>query len=137
MILNNTLRPTILVVDDNPDHAELITEIIYDATDQYEVAIKTNGEQAIEHLKSAVANHAKLPKLIFMDIKMPRMNGIEALVAIKEIPKLAQIPIIMLSTSTNDKEIKTCLCAGALMYISKPLTTTFFSLEIEPLIEAK
>lgn len=129
------LFKTIWVIDDNIDHSELLINTINDVDSRYHIEHKGNGEIALIDLKRRFSENKTLPNLIFMDIKMPRLNGIETLQAIKCHHGLQHIPIAMLSTSTNEYEIQQCLRGGAILYLSKPLTVTYFKQHILPVIE--
>ncbi len=128
-------KATILIVEDNPDHAELIEATILDCEPGIEILSQRNGEDALQYLASLKQRSAPLPDLVFMDIKMPRMNGIETLIAIKQDPQLHYIPVVMLSTSTNESEMRVCLKAGAEIYLAKPLQAHAFEELIRPLLE--
>ena len=97
--------------------------------------LKKNGEEALRFLYDQHKQRGDLPDLILMDIKMPRMNGIETLAAIKQDPDLRHIPVIMLSTSTNEAEMHVCLKCGAAAYLAKPLEVSEFDDKIRPWLE--
>lgn len=126
---------TIWIVDDNVDHSELLTETILEVTRRYHIECKTNAEMALQDLTAIRTAWTSLPTAIFMDIKMPRINGIEALKCIKCDPLLSTIPIIMLSTSSNANEVTECLSAGAFMHVSKPLSRNDLANKIIPELE--
>ncbi len=125
----------ILIAEDNPDHAELIRETIMDADEHVTISHQKNGEEALRHLYDLSKQNRPLPDLILLDIKMPRMNGIETLIAIKQDPELRHIPVVILSTSTNEAEMRICLKSGAEAYISKPLESQIFEQKIRPSLE--
>jgi two-component system response regulator len=129
------LHCNILIAEDNPDHAELIRDTIADCEPDIQICIKRNGEDALRFLYDQHKQRGYLPDLVLMDIKMPRMNGIETLVAIKQDPDLRHIPVIMLSTSTNEAEMRVCIKSGAGAYLSKPLETIEFDEKIRPWLE--
>lgn len=125
----------ILIAEDNPDHAELIRDTITDGNEDIYICHQKNGEDALRYLYDQCKQHQPLPDLVLMDIKMPRMNGIETLIAIKQDPELRHIPVIMLSTSTNEAEMRVCLKSGASNYLAKPLEAREFDEKIRPLLE--
>lgn len=131
----NRTNASILIVEDNPDHAELIEGTIRDCEPGIRILNLKNGEEALQHLGILKAQNAPAPDLIFMDIKMPRMNGIETLIALKQDIYMRDIPIIMLSTSTNESEMRICLKSGAEVYLAKPLQAETFKQQIRPLLE--
>lgn len=123
----------ILIVEDNPDHAELLEATIQDCSSEIAIDIQKNGEDALHYLRTS----ATLPSVVLMDLKMPRMNGIETLIAIKQDAALKHIPVVMLSTSTNESEMRICLKSGAEMYLSKPLQASVFEELILPLLDRR
>jgi len=82
------------------------------------VAHVTNGEEALDYLKDPTKPK---PCLILMDINMPKMNGIELLKMVKADPNLQKIPAVMLTTSTNDRDIIQSFHLSAAGYMIKPV----------------
>ncbi|UZO82249.1 response regulator [Aquimarina sp. ERC-38] len=76
-----------------------------------------NGEEAIQILETP----SQLPDLILLDLNMPKMNGLEFLTMLKKDERLKYIPVIILSTSNNHKDVKQCYEAGIAGYMIKPL----------------
>lgn len=76
-----------------------------------------NGEEALEILE----DNKKLPDLIFLDLNMPKMNGLEFLKILKSNQELKHIPIVILSTSSYFQDLKECYKIGIAGYIIKPL----------------
>lgn len=76
-----------------------------------------NGEEALEIL----SRKDDLPSIIFLDLNMPRLNGIEFLEIIKNDPDLRHIPSVILTTSNNTQDIKECYKTGISGYVIKPL----------------
>lgn len=109
----NPHPPLILLVEDN--EANIITISSYLTAKGYVMAFANNGEEAI-----ALAQSEK-PDLILMDVQMPVMDGLEATKQIRQIPDLANIPIIALTALAMDNDVKRCLEAGANDYLSKPV----------------
>lgn len=112
------IESVLLVEDDRMDlrifkHA--IKEI--DFAESIDLKHVENGEEALELLKSL----DKLPDLIFMDINMPVMNGKEALMKIKEDEKLKMIPVLMLTTSDDERDRLSCYQYGASGYFTKEM----------------
>jgi two-component system response regulator len=112
----------ILLIEDNPDHVELIVKALQDNNVLNEVHVVTSGEQGLDFLyqRGAYVDAAR-PGLILLDIKLPGMDGIEFLKQIKSDPKLKLLPVVVLSTSESEKDIMGCYGCGANSYISKPL----------------
>ena len=112
----------ILLVEDNPDHVELILKALEDNKVLNEVHVVTNGEEALEFLyQRGEYTDAARPGLVLLDIKLPRVDGIEALRQLKAHPELKGIPVVMLTTSASVEEITECYRCGASSYIVKPV----------------
>ena len=107
-----SMPATILIVDDDEQIRELLSAIL--EAEGYTVLTADNGAEGISVAKE------KLPSLILSDIKMPRKTGIELCKALKTNDKTRHIPIIMLSSAGQMKEIEDALFNGAGSYITKP-----------------
>lgn len=104
--------PTILIVEDEPINSQTMKLIL--SQDGYQTLKAENGLEAIRIARE------KLPDLILMDIKMPKMNGLKAVCSLKEKAETAHIPIIMLSAHSENAVVRECLKQGACDYIIKP-----------------
>lgn len=104
----------ILLVEDDEDDQYFFTDAVSRIENAVLQGIAINGEDALEKLNS----DTQLPDIIFMDINMPRMNGIECLTEIIGNPKLKDIPVIML-TSSNE-EMEEARTIGAKAFMKKP-----------------
>ncbi len=112
----------ILLVEDNPDHVELILRALRDNNLLNQVHVVTNGEEALDFLyQRGKYSDAPRPGLILLDIKLPRVDGIEVLRRIKADPELRSMPVVMLTTSAGEQEIVESYSCGANSYIVKPL----------------
>jgi CheY-like chemotaxis protein len=94
-------QPILLVEDDAVD-VMTIKRALNDVGSENEVIHFVNGELALEYLKS---DDHKEPCVIILDLNMPRMNGLEFLRILKAEPELKKIPVVVLTTSTNEKDI--------------------------------
>ena len=83
----------------------------------HELVEAKNGEYALEILKS----NKDLPDIIFLDLNMPKINGLEFLKILKSSPILRYLPTIILTTSSNRKDVLACYEIGVAGYILKPL----------------
>jgi CheY-like chemotaxis protein len=111
----------ILLVEDNEGDIILTMEALNEGKAGNKVSIARDGEQAIQFLnKEGAYADATRPDLILLDINLPRIDGNEVLVYIKTNPVLKSIPVIMLSTSTSEKDIAESYKNFANSYISKP-----------------
>ncbi len=102
----------VMVVEDNPTTIKLLSFLL--EKKNYEVFICENGKKALEVVESI------MPDLILMDVMMPEMDGIEVTTKIRKNPKIAKIPIIMLSALGQEIEVMKGLQSGADGYVVKP-----------------
>jgi len=113
----------ILVVDDNEGDILLTKEALDDARIINKISIAYDGLEAIRFLKS---DPGDVPDLILLDINLPKMNGTEVLSIIKNDPELKRIPVIMLTTSSAEKDILASYDNYANCYITKPVDLNRF-----------
>ena len=111
-----------MIAEDNVDHAELIADALYDCSPQHKVTHLIDGAALLETLTSIDAN--ALPDLILLDLKMPRLNGINTLKKLKSNTSLQHIPVMILTTSCIEYEKRVCLALGATQFITKPIDST-------------
>jgi len=107
---------TIFLVDDDVDDQLLFQEALSETDNSIQFICASNGIDAIEKL-TALNN---LPCVIFMDVNMPKMNGIDCLKELQKRQNLKNIPVIMYSTSCTLGFQKECFASGAVDYIEKP-----------------
>lgn len=110
----------IFLVDDDEDDRLFFVEAIQEIDNTVACSLAENGRKALQKLHALV----ELPDLIFMDINMPELNGFECLKELKKSPRLATIPVIMLSTSVSHKDIDYSMALGAKMFFTKPNSYT-------------
>jgi chemotaxis family two-component system response regulator Rcp1 len=110
----------ILLVDDNEGDILLTKEALEDARIINKISIAYDGLEALRFLRKPTAR-ADMPDLILLDINLPRMDGTELLGIIKADPELKRIPVIMLTTSSAEKDILTSYDNYANCYITKPV----------------
>ena len=123
--MENIKPISVLMAEDNIDHAELITDAFNDFNIKNIISHVMDGEQAIAYLKNETPYEDKskftCPDIVFLDIRMPRQGGIATLKIIKADDDLCGIPVVMISTSKTEPEIKECYRLGVSGYITKPL----------------
>lgn len=112
----------ILVVDDDREDHLILQEYFNDISIVDQVQYEVDGRQALDYLQHA-AGEGSLPKLIVLDLNMPIVSGLEVLAALKNHDNLQTIPVIIYTTSKNEKERSACMDLGAVDYIVKPVTT--------------
>lgn len=112
----------VLLVDDDEIDARLTRATLEAARIALELKEVGSGESALNHLR----DNPHSTDLILLDVRMPGMNGIETLQAIKGDPRLAHIPVVMLSSSTSDEDILRSYAEQAQAYMTKPIQVDAF-----------
>lgn len=116
------LQRIIMLADDDSDDTEMFCEAVEIAAKDVICHSAVNGEELLKKLYALDL----LPEVIFLDMNMPVMNGLQSLKAIKSDRLYKNIPVIMMSTSSHNNEVEFCLENDALCYLVKP--TNFNSL---------
>jgi CheY-like chemotaxis protein len=125
----NTHAVEILLVEDDPLDVQLmLTELAKDANCRTEVA--RDGEEALDFLlcRGAFASRSPLepPELVLLDLKLPKVDGLEVLREIKSRPETRAIPVIALTSSGEEADLLECYRLGVNSYIQKPVDFTRF-----------
>ena len=114
----------ILLVEDNPNDAELTIRALKKNRLTNKIVHVTDGEEALDYIffrKKFAARSSLNPKFILLDLKLPKKNGLEVLKEIKASEKTKSIPIVMLTSSKEDKDIIESYQLGVNSYIVKPV----------------
>ncbi len=112
----------ILLVEDNPDHAELTLRALKDENFPCRIQWIKNGQEALDYLSSIEKKgEPLLPRFILLDIKLPKLTGLELLKRVKENEFLRNVPVVMLTTSDRQEEISNCYKLGVNSFIVKPV----------------
>jgi CheY-like chemotaxis protein len=122
-------RMKILLAEDDDGHATLIRRNLERAGVINEIAHVKDGQEALDYLQNE-GDHAGqahgVPMLMLLDINMPRVNGIEVLREVKKNPATAALPVIMLTTTDDPREVQRCYELGCSVYLTKPVQYTEF-----------
>jgi len=105
-------RARVLVADDNADMREYLTNLL--RTSGYEVSAVTDGQRALEQIRAAV------PDIVVSDVMMPRLDGLQLLAALRNDPRTAALPVLLLSARAGQEASIEGLLAGADDYLVKP-----------------
>lgn len=112
----------ILLVEDNPGDVRLTQEVLKEGKVHNKLSIVENGVQALNFLrKEQEFNDAPTPDLILLDLNLPKKDGREVLMEIKEDPELKKIPVVVLTTSQAEEDILKVYDLNANCYVSKPV----------------
>jgi two-component system response regulator len=117
---------TILLVEDNPDDVYLTIHAFRQNDIQNEIIVANDGIDALDLLHPTGAIAPLLPAIVLLDINMPRMGGLELLARLRSDPRTRSLPVIMLTTSTEDHDIAESYSSGANSYVAKPVTSDEF-----------
>jgi CheY-like chemotaxis protein len=114
----------ILVAEDDDGHAELITEGLLDSGVKNQIIRFSNGEEVWKFISNTGDIHGRSKNhtyLLLLDINMPKMDGIEVLRRMKSDDEFKEIPVMMLTTTDDPREVEVCYRLGCNVYITKPI----------------
>jgi two-component system response regulator len=121
----------IILVEDNPDDAALTMRAFTSRKLGNSLVHLKDGQEAFDYIFDGKEfdgrKFGEHPKVILLDLKMPKVNGIEVLERVKGDPKTKHIPVVVLTSSAEDPDIKKCYELGANSYIVKPVEFENFS----------
>jgi two-component system response regulator len=115
------LKPLVLLVEDSPDDELFTLKAFRNGKNNATVVVAHDGEEAIAMLTGAHSVKATEPDLILLDLKMPKLSGLEVLRIIRSYDRLKKVPVIILSSSDEDRDVNDCYALGANSYIRKPV----------------
>ena len=121
----------ILLVEDNPDDQVLTLRALKQADPAIEMRVVHDGNEAINFLTGAGSYAGRelrqLPRLVLLDLKLPKIDGMEVLRRLRADARTRLLPVVMLTTSTEERDIAGCYLNGANSYIRKPVDFAQFS----------
>jgi two-component system response regulator len=117
----------ILLVEDNPGHAEMTVRTLRKHNITNQIQIAKDGAEAIALLFSDGNGHSNAPKIILLDLNLPKIDGIEVLRRIKEDPRTKTVPVVVLTSSHEENDLRQCYALGVNSYIVKPVDFQQFS----------
>jgi CheY-like chemotaxis protein len=123
----------IFYADDDPDDREIFCDAIQEINPGIKVVLSKDGQEAFEILSGQM----QPPDYIFLDINMPRMNGIECMAMLKSDARLRSVPVIICSTTSNSSEIEKILMLGAENFIPKANSFEKFKEAIHKVLKKK
>lgn len=122
---------TIFLGEDDKEDTHFFEEVVSSTHPDYRVKCFENGAELILDLYRTVR---EIPAIVFLDVTMPVLDGINALTQIRQTPSLAQIPVFILSGSDAEHHIQDAYGAGVDGYLVKPVTSLALSRLVEPAI---
>jgi two-component system response regulator len=127
----NESTPVILVVEDNPDHAELTLEVLSNVRVRHEIIVARDGAEALEYLLGDARLNS--PLLVLLDLNLPKISGLDVLRRIRSKESTRLVPVVILTSSRNESDIIESYNLGANSYIVKPVDYEQFSVAVEQL----
>ncbi|SEG61202.1 Response regulator receiver domain-containing protein [Bryocella elongata] len=118
--------PVILLVEDDPDHEALAIRALRKANVVNEIQVARDGAEAIDFLKSIGENNP-LPQLVLLDLKLPKVDGLEVLRFIRALDRTSILPVVVLTSSDEERDIVASYRLGVNSYIRKPVNFTDFA----------
>ena len=112
-------RP-VVYVEDNPDHAELFLRCWRNHGNPTPVVHLEDGASALAYLDRAERSEVRRPRLVVLDLRMPKVDGLEVLTRYKTSERIGDVPVVILSTSANENDVARCYAAQANSYVVKP-----------------
>lgn len=117
----------ILLIEDNPGDVRLTQEALKESQVRSHLSVASDGEEALAFLlREGPFADAPRPDLILLDLNLPRMDGRDVLARIKSHPRLKCIPVVVLTTSSADNDIRQAYQLHANCYVTKPVDFTRF-----------
>jgi two-component system response regulator len=115
----------ILLVEDNPDHRDLALAALHECCDPARIVAAGDGVEALDFLfardRFSERDARKQPRLVIMDVRLPRLDGVAVLKAMRDDPLTQSVPVIMVSGSGERDELDRCYEAGANSVMRKSL----------------
>lgn len=119
------MKRTILLVEDNPDDVDLTLRALKKNKIANEVIIARDGQEALDYLfcsgAHAQRDPTQLPTITLLDIKLPKVDGLEVLRRVRAEPRTRLLPVVMLTSSKEERDVLEGYSLGANSYIQKPV----------------
>jgi two-component system, response regulator len=118
----------IVLVEDNPHDVEFLLRALHRHRHGSRVGVLRDGAEALEFFFPDASGplRALLPKLVLLDLQLPKVHGFEVLRRIKSDERLRVVPVVVLSSSNEDEDLRACYRLGANSYVVKPVAFEAF-----------
>ena len=135
--MTDTEAVDILLVEDNPQDAELTTRALKKNNLANRLITVEDGAEALDFIfcrgKYATRDNGHSPKVVLLDLKLPKVSGLEVLRALKQDERTRSIPVVVVTSSREDPDIKTAYALGANSYVVKPVDFDAFAESVSSL----
>lgn len=113
-------RKYILLVEDNPDDEALALRALRRCALPADVVVARDGAEALRRMAEGSAAHeGRLPEVVLLDLKLPKLSGIDVLRRLRADPRTTVLPVVVLTSSNEDADVLDCYRAGANSYVRK------------------
>ena len=127
----------ILVVEDNPDHLELAVLALTELGVTAEIGVARDGTEALDYLFGqgihAGRDTKRQPSFVLLDLKLPKLSGLDVLRSLRSNPLTALVPVIMLTSSSEQSDMLDCYRSGANSFVRKPVDFADFTQKLDRL----
>ncbi|HMM33439.1 MAG TPA: response regulator [Thermoanaerobaculia bacterium] len=113
--------PDVLVVEDNPDDVELTLRALRRMSLTNTVRVARDGVEALEILLGGGTDRPPLPRVVLLDLKLPRVGGLEVLARLREEERTRTLPVVVLTSSREEPDVKKAYALGVNSYVVKPV----------------
>jgi len=128
--MSRTQEVTILLVEDNPGHARLVEKNLRRSNVANNIIIASDGQQALDYVLSQgeyAGSERASPLLVLLDLNLPVLDGYQVLKRMKAEERTRRIPVIILTTTDDAREVSRCYELGCSVYVTKPVDYREFS----------
>lgn len=130
-VVSNLQSKVVLLVEDNPDDVELTLRAFRKYNIMNEVVVASDGAEALDYLfgkgKYAGRDMSNLPEVVLLDLKLPKVDGLEVLQRLRADERTKHLPVIILTSSNEERDLINGYKLGANSYVQKPVEFTQFS----------
>jgi two-component system response regulator len=127
----------ILLVEDNADDEELTTRALRQAKIANEIVVARDGKEALDYLFGEGAHAgrdvARVPAVVLLDLKLPKVSGLEVLRRLRTDPRTNLVPVVVLTSSSEDEDMLKSYESGANSYVRKPVEFGAFASAVSQL----
>jgi len=116
----------VLLVEDSEDDIAAVEVIVQKSNLGVKLTVARNGQAALDVLAGRLAQHVPLPNMVLLDLNLPGLTGLEVLQLIKDVPTLVDTPVILLTGSTDNENVRAGEHFGAHSQLVKPLRLAEF-----------
>jgi CheY-like chemotaxis protein len=126
---------TILLVEDNPDDGDLTLRALRPLAN--EIVVAHDGIEALDYLfgkgRFEGRNLREQPTVVLLDLKLPKLNGLDVLQRMRADPRTKLVPVVVLTSSSEDEDMLKCYASGANSYVRKPVEFGSFASSVTQL----